>query len=591
MCGIVGIIGRKQGGLWGRDLDLMEHALVINTMRGRDSVGCFTAFRNKQAQAIKHGSNPFELFKTKEWEVFRNAALQRGRFVIGHNRAATRGEVNTDNAHPFVEENIILVHNGTLWDTKGITDKEVKVDSNAIAHALVSSTPEEVFPKVNGAFACVWFNTTTQKLYAIRNKDRPLFILENTDNYFLSSEPFIMAMPATRQDRKIDNMIDIEPGTLYEWDMEGKMSSKKLISERKEVVTAPQYGRTTLDTVTDTIEDDAEDVPFFPTREAQPETPTRRDQLRQSLVIKATQITTPHLRSCALTSANDGKTLTSTTESAWTSKLTDQSADKSWTSAVERQRNGQSPTSAHGTGGHTLESPKPNNLELDAYCMAKNRVDNEYYTRGRRVLFRINRTTAGFRGGVKFHAMLMEPGMEMVPVAGFVPSGEDIGPSTLCTGVIYFTQISVHGPEVFVTNVEAEAFTRLHTGEISKHLWKIAFRECVCDECDGAIKLHDKGFTHVSSKALFNKTKSGNPLNVMSVICADCIEKKIPNGDYLETFKAKRRNLSEAIANAHAKKAEAARGIAPVHLGERGCSESSIGPVGTLILPGPATIQ
>ena len=42
--------------------------------------------------------------------------------------------INDQNAHPFVENNIILVHNGVVYNHKKHEDTEV--DSHAIVHMI-----------------------------------------------------------------------------------------------------------------------------------------------------------------------------------------------------------------------------------------------------------------------------------------------------------------------------------------------------------------------------------------------------------------------------------------------------------------------
>lgn len=609
ICGLVGIIGRTTAGLYARDLDLFEQGLVIDTLRGKDSVGAFTAFRNKQAQAIKHGSTPYELFKTKEWNEFRNSAVSRGRFVIGHNRAATRGDVNTDNAHPFVEENIILVHNGTLHDTKNITDKAVEVDSNAIAHALVEDTPENVFPKVKGAYACIWFNTTTQTLHMIRNHERPLFLMETKEHWMVASEAWIMAMPANRQSRKVENIVEIDTDMLYTFNMEGGLTTKKLIASSStsvSVIGAGGNGKSTntTDTIDQAVDEDGEVIPFFPTREAkQSETPTAEVQdLRKALAMKA-MMTVPS-RDCALTRQDaivpfGKRTSTDTIRIASESRLSDTSDQ--YLKAMEEQAAHRAaiamsqindPTVGTREDGLTLRSPRPTKRDVDAYCTAKNTIKpNDVYVQGRVILFRVLRTFTDFKSFVRFEGKCMEPGMEMVDVSGYVPEGELIPVGTMCRGVLYFTQVSVHGPNLFITNTEVEEYTKVHIKDVPKRLWEVAFKHCVCSQCEGEIKMIEKQFTHVASKGVFGKTRSGDPINTLHVLCADCVEEKLIDGDFSDQFKAKRKRLHESIEIARNKQAETAGGVAAVQDGVGGSQESGIGPVGTLLLPGPTTLQ
>jgi hypothetical protein len=104
-------------------------------------------------------------------------ARRDGVFMVGHNRAATRGTVNDQNAHPFwVDDKIVLVHNGTMrGDHKKIAD--VEVDTHAIAHAIAKNDNiEEVMQDINAAFALAWYNVEQKTLRLLRNSERPIHI-------------------------------------------------------------------------------------------------------------------------------------------------------------------------------------------------------------------------------------------------------------------------------------------------------------------------------------------------------------------------------------------------------------------------------
>jgi hypothetical protein len=96
---------------------------------------------------------------------------------VGHNRAATSGGIKTDNAHPFKQGDIILVHNGTLrsvynFDHKGNFD----VDSELLAYNLSREEPADahkVLTNVQGAYALVWFDTRDETINIARNSERP----------------------------------------------------------------------------------------------------------------------------------------------------------------------------------------------------------------------------------------------------------------------------------------------------------------------------------------------------------------------------------------------------------------------------------
>lgn len=187
MCGIVAMISKSQSGFVYSDLDLFQSMLVSDSIRGEDSTGVFGVYKNKQARTIKVAAEPHNLFRCDEWNDFRTKAINSMNVLVGHNRYATRGAVNTTNAHPFNEGSVVLVHNGTLNNHKDF-NKEVQVDSHAIAHAFNEKPANEVLNQINGAFAFIWYDRRTGKLNITRNNERPLAYIETNDMIYIASE-------------------------------------------------------------------------------------------------------------------------------------------------------------------------------------------------------------------------------------------------------------------------------------------------------------------------------------------------------------------------------------------------------------------
>jgi hypothetical protein len=149
------------------------------------------------------GESP-KFLKTKEWEATDKELFRKGQFVVGHCRAKTRGDNTDANAHPFAVDNkIVLVHNGSIWDHKKLA--ETDVDSHAIAH-LLAKEPDiaAALRQVNGAYALIWYNLETKTLHAIRNKERPLWMaLMEDGSMLISSEQAFIYTTAWRNDLKI----------------------------------------------------------------------------------------------------------------------------------------------------------------------------------------------------------------------------------------------------------------------------------------------------------------------------------------------------------------------------------------------------
>ena len=209
MCGLVGFLSGKTGGFFDKDLQIFEQMLYADVLRGKDSTGVFAINSSgKQARGAKEASTAQAFLSNKDWHALRSWTITHGRAIIGHNRAATKGSVTDENAHPFHEGDIILVHNGTLW---GDFNKHIKgsvaVDSHAICHMLNESGTDEVEKVVNqldGAFALIWFDKRDNSINVIRNDKRTLYHCLTEDGFVFASEAGLINWIVGRHDRKFE---------------------------------------------------------------------------------------------------------------------------------------------------------------------------------------------------------------------------------------------------------------------------------------------------------------------------------------------------------------------------------------------------
>ena len=226
MCGIVGIISKNKGGLYQTDLNMFKNMLVVDSLRGEDSTGVFGIHKNLQAKTIKVAAEPHMLFRTEQWRSFEPKAIATMRILVGHNRYATRGAVNNDNAHPFNEGKIILVHNGTISNQKEF-NSTVEVDSHAITHALNERPAKEVLSEINGAFALVWYNREEGKMYIARNTERPLYYINTTTNTYFASEGNMLEYILNRSNNGVQHKAYAFPvGKLISYNTKGETESE-----------------------------------------------------------------------------------------------------------------------------------------------------------------------------------------------------------------------------------------------------------------------------------------------------------------------------------------------------------------------------
>jgi len=141
MCGLTGFSGKKKF-----NKDKVKSLMLWNSLeRGKDSTGIYTPLNG----LLKEADEAYKfLIKTK---------FEEDRLFIGHVRASTVGAKSKENAHPFMEENIILAHNGTLTNHWALCHKyklsmqDYNVDSHVIAAILGKEKNFNVIKEIDGA--------------------------------------------------------------------------------------------------------------------------------------------------------------------------------------------------------------------------------------------------------------------------------------------------------------------------------------------------------------------------------------------------------------------------------------------------------
>jgi hypothetical protein len=189
MCGLVAVINKLSNGFTQRQKDLFNTLLFVDMLRGNDSTGVFAVSNRGNVITAKEASNSVDFMRHTDYTKLMNVVYGSGSAMVGHNRKATKGDITDENAHPFiVGENIVLVHNGTMWgDHK--QHANVDVDSHAIAHLIHEKEDiAEALGQFHGAYALIWYDFAAGKLHFIRNSQRPLWWVELQDCWVFSSE-------------------------------------------------------------------------------------------------------------------------------------------------------------------------------------------------------------------------------------------------------------------------------------------------------------------------------------------------------------------------------------------------------------------
>lgn len=229
MCGLVGIAGKL---LTAQHIKTFRDMLYFDTIRGEDSTGVALISKAHEAEPIvevlKSVGSAAEFYydHTPSKKVY-NLTTDPVSIMLGHNRYATQGVVNLENAHPFDFPNVVGAHNGTVQMSslsKFNGYLEYDVDSRIIyshmSHLGVGAI-DQIWAQADGALALTWWDKQDRTLKMIRNKERTLFVAYTEDDSAVlwASEAWMFWIAASRNGLKLKEHIEVVPNRLYTFTM------------------------------------------------------------------------------------------------------------------------------------------------------------------------------------------------------------------------------------------------------------------------------------------------------------------------------------------------------------------------------------
>jgi len=198
--------------------------LVFSQVRGPHStgVGSIDSY-NKQSPCIlaKQVGRPDMLMDYDK--RYDRAVDTSKKFILGHNRWATTGKINNKNAHPFVFDNILGCHNGTVGE---FSLKKLKkdfsdygTDSEAILANINEYGVEEVLAPLYGAWALVWYDKRDDSVNLLRNNERTLYYTYSADRkmLFWASEDGFLKAAIDRNELDRDKIYELPVNVHFKW--------------------------------------------------------------------------------------------------------------------------------------------------------------------------------------------------------------------------------------------------------------------------------------------------------------------------------------------------------------------------------------
>lgn len=212
-------------------------------MRGDDSTGVIAVETDTTFHIMKEAVEAAWFVPQLQYGTLGRKLYSTGKALIGHNRKGTVGKIKDDTAHPFVvDETFAMVHNGTLNGHNLLAKTEV--DSEALAIVLAKAFEEEdykgaleeILPRVYGAYAVAMYDQRHNVVRLLRNKERPLAMVETTNAWYFASEGLMLHWVLARNGytaKELETLKSVPEDTLVTFDLDLNTCVEEKITVKK----------------------------------------------------------------------------------------------------------------------------------------------------------------------------------------------------------------------------------------------------------------------------------------------------------------------------------------------------------------------
>lgn len=226
------------------DKNIFTSLLYIDELRGEHSTGIAAIDKNSNVAVYKKALKASDFIQLKGYG---NTIAKADRILMGHNRYATMGARDDNNAHPFTHGSITLMHNGTLTNKHQVNrcNATFCTDSETIAWALDTDDAVQVLERLEGAYALVWYDSVDRVLHFARNEERPLYIGKLGRDLVWASEKAMLELVAEHHKKSLTEVVLLSTGKIVMFDLDNLAAEPEIIEfvpKPKPVVYTPPRG-------------------------------------------------------------------------------------------------------------------------------------------------------------------------------------------------------------------------------------------------------------------------------------------------------------------------------------------------------------
>lgn len=203
MCGIVGAVAQREV------VNILLEGLKRLEYRGYDSAG-IALLKDQQIQCYK------QVGKVSALESLLETVVAKGRSGIAHTRWATHGQPSTENAHPHLSnQEIVLVHNGIIENHQALREELIadgyefvsQTDTETIVHLIhkikrkgldLFTAVKEASNRLEGAYGLAVMDASDPDTLICTRSGSPLVIGLGIGENFIASDQLALRQVTDR---------------------------------------------------------------------------------------------------------------------------------------------------------------------------------------------------------------------------------------------------------------------------------------------------------------------------------------------------------------------------------------------------------